>query len=147
MGTQLHDPINSVLKLWRLTVYLNAVAESGRKGKSPRICTRFSLGVENERANVGRDGRTCLARPNSQAWTGRVKVPCLAGHMQDWQPYPIDAMYAKRVDQQLWFAQYPSCAPEMSYASVILKFRNLPILLAEADPLHPYRRRLLNAHF
>ena len=31
---------------------------------------RFSLGVENEQAEAGRDGRTCLAGPNSQARTG-----------------------------------------------------------------------------
>ena len=34
---------------------------------------RFSLSVENERADAGRDGRTCLARPNSRARTGTGK--------------------------------------------------------------------------
>ena len=33
----------------------------------------FSLRVENEQADAGRDGRTCLARPNSQARTGTGK--------------------------------------------------------------------------
>ena len=35
--------------------------------KNPRVSTRFSLGLGNERVDAGRDGRTCLARPNSQA--------------------------------------------------------------------------------
>ena len=36
-------------------------------GKNPVSNTRFSLSVENEQADAGRDGRTRLARPNSQA--------------------------------------------------------------------------------
>ena len=31
----------------------------------PRVSTRFSLSVENEQANAGRDVRTCLAEPKS----------------------------------------------------------------------------------
>ena len=34
---------------------------------------RFSLNVENEQADAGLDGRTGLARPNSQARTGTRK--------------------------------------------------------------------------
>ena len=34
------------------------------------VWTRFSLSMENEQANAGRDGRTRLARPNSHARTG-----------------------------------------------------------------------------
>ena len=44
---------------------MDAVAESGRNPVSKR--TIFSLGVENEQADAGRDGRSCLVRPNSQA--------------------------------------------------------------------------------
>ena len=51
------------------------------KRKSPRkarlisrVSTRFSLSVENEQADPGRDGRTRLARPNSQARTGTGKM-------------------------------------------------------------------------
>ena len=33
----------------------------------------FSLNVENEQADAGRNGRTRLARPNSQARTGTGK--------------------------------------------------------------------------
>ena len=35
--------------------------------------TRFSLSVENEQGDSGRDGRTCLARPNSGAQMGTGK--------------------------------------------------------------------------
>ena len=45
-------------------------AESERKQRSPRVSTRFSLGVENERADAGQDGRICFARTNSSARTG-----------------------------------------------------------------------------
>ena len=47
------------------------------------------MSVDNERADAGRDGRTCLARPNSTARTGTGKnyFPCSADHEQDWQPY------------------------------------------------------------
>ena len=36
-----------------------------------RVSTRFSLSVENERADAIRDSGTCLARPNSQAGAKR----------------------------------------------------------------------------
>ena len=36
-------------------------------GRDPIVSTRFSLSMENEQADVGRDGRTRPARPNSQA--------------------------------------------------------------------------------
>ena len=41
---------------------------------------------------MGRDGRTRLARANSQARTGTAKYsfPCLVDNEQDWQPYPVD---------------------------------------------------------
>ena len=44
---------------------MDAVAESGR---NPQI---FSLSLENEQADAGRDGRACLAKPNSQVRTGK----------------------------------------------------------------------------
>ena len=50
---------------------------------------RFSLGVENERADAGWDGRTCLVRPNCRARTGIEGNPFslfLLKHEQDWQP-------------------------------------------------------------
>ena len=34
---------------------MDAIAESGRKERSPRVSTRLSLGVENVQADVGRD--------------------------------------------------------------------------------------------
>ena len=46
---------------------------SRKAGGIPRVRTRLSLSVENEQADAERDGRTCLARPNSQARTGTKK--------------------------------------------------------------------------
>ena len=48
---------------------MGAVVENGRKERNPRVSTGFNLGMENELADAGRDGRTCDARPNSQART------------------------------------------------------------------------------
>ena len=62
------DPV----AVWRLTVYVDAVAESGRNPVSKHQPIRFTPSVENERANVGWDGRTRLARPNFQARTRTV---------------------------------------------------------------------------
>ena len=40
-----------------------------KSGGIPSVSTRFSMSIENEQADRGRDGRTRLARPNSQART------------------------------------------------------------------------------
>ena len=45
-----------------MMVLMETIAESG-KGSPVKVSTRFSLGVENERADAGRDG---TAEPNSQ---------------------------------------------------------------------------------
>ena len=70
IGTQLRDLINSGLARWRLTVYIEKMTPSPKAAEIPRVSATFSLSVENEWADAGRDGRTCLARPNSQARTG-----------------------------------------------------------------------------
>ena len=46
----------------------------------------------DKQADAGRDCRTPLARPNSQARTRTRKnhFPCSVDHEQDWQPYPVD---------------------------------------------------------
>ena len=47
----------------------------------------------DKQADAGRDCRTRLARPNSQARTrtgGNIYFPCSADHVQDWQSYPVD---------------------------------------------------------
>ena len=63
---------------------MDAAAEIGG---NPVSSTIFSLSMENKQADAGRDGRTRLARPNSQARTG---IPVSADHEQDRQPYPVD---------------------------------------------------------
>ena len=58
---------------------------AGESGGIPRVSTRFSLSVENEQADAGRDSRTRLARPNSRARTGTGKKTfssCSADHEQ-----------------------------------------------------------------
>ena len=64
------------------------------------VSTRFSLSVENERADAGWNSRTCLARPNSQARAETEKMiffpVCPADHeKQDWQPYPVGDDHAR----------------------------------------------------
>ena len=100
IGTQLRDPINSGLTRWRLTVYMDAVAESERNPVRKHQPIRFSLSVGNERADAVRDGPTCLARPSSQARTGAgINIfHCSGDHVQDWQPPPVDPYYAEGID-------------------------------------------------
>ena len=53
------------------------------------VSTRFSLGAENERTDERQDGRTCLAKPKSQARRRAAKIhfSCSADYKQDcWQP-------------------------------------------------------------
>ena len=72
---------------------MDAAAEIGRKPASKHQPIRFSPSVENEQADAGRDGRTRLERPNSQArkGTGKYSFPlCSADHEQNWQSYPVD---------------------------------------------------------
>ena len=66
-----------------LDLYMEYSDRSGGSTYFWLSVTRFSLNVENERADVGR-----LARPNSQARTrtGKTKrFRCLADNGQDWQ--------------------------------------------------------------
>ena len=68
----------------------------------------FSLSVGNEQADAGRDSRTCLARPSSQARTGTGKYHfrCLADHQQDWQPCLVDPHSAISDDHTYTHTQY-----------------------------------------
>ena len=47
--------------------------QSRKAGGIPCASTRFGLNMEDKLSDAGRDGRTCLARPNSQARTGTGK--------------------------------------------------------------------------
>ena len=68
IGTQLRDPINSRLTRWRMAVsYMDAAAELGRNPVSKH---QIQPEYGGEQADAGRDYRTRLARPNSQARTG-----------------------------------------------------------------------------
>ena len=54
------------------TVHVDAGSEIRRNLVGKRA--RFNLSVENEQADAGRDGQTCLARQNSPARTGTGKT-------------------------------------------------------------------------
>ena len=63
------------------------------KGEKSAVSTAFSLSVENEEANAGRDDRTDLTSPNSQARTGTGQgsfLSCSAELKQDWQLYLVE---------------------------------------------------------
>ena len=79
---------------------INLWTPSRKAGGIPRVSTRSSLRMENERGDAGRDGRTCLARPNSQARTGTGKHSffCSAYHEQNWRPYSFDLHSVASVD-------------------------------------------------
>ena len=72
---------------------INKWMQPRKSGGIPLESIRFSLSMENEQADAGRDCRTRLARPNSQARTATGKYLSFtvqADHEQDWQPYPVD---------------------------------------------------------
>ena len=66
-------------------VMMDAVVVESRKAMDPRVSTKFGLGVENERAAAGRDGRSCLREISYSMF-------CSADHEQGWQPYPVRLM-------------------------------------------------------
>ena len=68
---------------------MDAAAELGRNPVSKH---QNQPEYGDEQTDAGRDCRTRLARPNSQArtGTGEYYFPCSADHERDWQPYPVD---------------------------------------------------------
>ena len=52
---------------------MGVFAESEAREWSPLVSIRFSLSMENEWADEGRDGRTRLVTPNSQVRKGTGK--------------------------------------------------------------------------
>ena len=70
IGAQLRDPINSGLTQWRLAV-LNIImdAAGAEIGRNPVCKYQIQPEYGDEQADAGRDCRTRLARPNSQART------------------------------------------------------------------------------
>ena len=76
---------------------MNAVAETGRKQRNPRVIIRFSLREKTEKAD--RDGTAepvsrdqILRRERRQ---GNIYFPCSADHEQDWKPLPVDPYLAE----------------------------------------------------
>ena len=72
---------------------INILAPSRKAEGIPRVRNIFSLSVEKEQDGVERDGRTCLARPNSRTGTrnrGKTSFFCSVDHEQHWQPFPVD---------------------------------------------------------
>ena len=73
---------------------MDAAAEIGRNLVSKH---QIQPEYEDEQADAGRDCRTRLARPNSEARTGKRKYSfsCSTDHEQGWQPYPVGPSLAK----------------------------------------------------
>ena len=69
IDTQLRDPINSGLTRWRMTVLNNEMDAAAELGRNPEIKHQVQPEYGDEQADAGRDCRTRLARPNSQAQT------------------------------------------------------------------------------
>ena len=94
IGTQLRDPINSGPTRWRMGQYIIKWTPPRKLGEIPRVSTRFSLSVENEQVNAGRDGTAELVSRDQilrrETGTGKYIFSCSAHHEQDWQPYSID---------------------------------------------------------
>ena len=69
IGTQLRDPISSGLTLWRMAVLNKYVDVAAELGRNPVSKHQIQPEYGDEQADAGRDCRTRLARPNSQART------------------------------------------------------------------------------
>ena len=69
IGTQLRDPINSGLTQWRLAVLNITMDAAAEIGRNPVCKHEIQPEYGDEQADAGRDCRTRLARPNSQART------------------------------------------------------------------------------
>ena len=67
------------------------------------MSTRFSLSVDDEQADAGRN-RTAESVSRDQIITREREqekkniFPCSANHEQDWQPYPVGPYSAESVD-------------------------------------------------
>ena len=70
IGTQLCDPINSGLTRWRMAVLNKLMDAAAELGKNPVSKHQIQPEYGDEQADAGRDCRTHLAKPNSQARTG-----------------------------------------------------------------------------
>ena len=94
LGTQLCDLMNSGLVRWRLSVLIDAVAESWRKGEEPvRRHQIQPWGEEWPGWRAGRDGRDPSRETTLSGANGHT--PSSVGHDQDWQPYPLDPYSAQ----------------------------------------------------
>ena len=69
IGTQVRDPINSGLARWRMAVLNKEMDPAAELGRNPVSKQQIQPEYGDEQADAGRDCRTRLARPNSQART------------------------------------------------------------------------------
>ena len=69
IGTQLRGPIKSGLTRWRLAVLNITMDAAAEVGRNPVCKHQIQPEYGDEQADAGRDCRTRLARPNSQART------------------------------------------------------------------------------
>ena len=69
IGAQLRDPINSGLTQRRLAVLNTMMDAAAEIGRNPVCKRQIQPEYGDEQADAGRDCRTRLARPNSQART------------------------------------------------------------------------------
>ena len=105
---------------------MDAAAELGRNPVSKH---QIQPEYGDEQADAGRDCRTRLARPNSQAgtWTGKYSFfPCSADHEQDWQPYPVDPYSSYMCDHTLLIINDVDGGPvnlSMIVTSSVIKMR------------------------
>ena len=70
IGTHLRDPINSGLTRWRMAVINEEMYAAAELGRNPVRKHQIQPEYGDEQANAGRDCRTRLTIPNSQARTG-----------------------------------------------------------------------------
>ena len=90
--------------------------------------------MEDGQADAGRDGRTRLARPNSQARTGTGKYifSRSADHEQDCQPHPVDP--------------HSAVSDDHAYINTVLDLVEHS-QSQDLTPTHPMKRVILRLHY
>ena len=100
IGTQLNDPINSGLTQWRLGVYVDTIAKSGRNPVSKHqiqlVWKIIRLTWSGTIEPVSWD--QILRHERGQG----ENYPRSADHEEYWQPYPIDPYSTESADHALF---------------------------------------------
>ena len=88
IGTQLRDLINSGLARWRMEVINELMDAAAELGRNPVSKHQIQPEYGDEQAAAEPVSRDQIFR--RERGQGNIHFSCSPGHVQDWQPYPVD---------------------------------------------------------